>query len=60
MKVFSPFDRMTKKQKLKFFYIDLISRNLVDEKTAEKDFERELKKLEAKKEKKPNNHTTTD
>ena len=52
MEVFSPFDRMTKKQKLKFLYIDLVSRNLVDEETAEKDFKKELKKLELK-EKKP-------
>ncbi len=49
MKVFSPFDRMTRKQKLKFLYIDSVSRNLVDEKRAKKDFEKEAKKLEEKK-----------
>lgn len=51
MKVFSPFDRMTKEQKLKFIYIDLISRNLVDEKTAMKDCKKELKRLEEKEKK---------
>jgi len=53
MKVFSPFDRMTRKQKLKFLYIDSVSRNLVDEKTAEKDFEKEAKRLEEKDKKQP-------
>jgi len=44
-------DGMTKKQKLKFLYIDLISRNLVDEETAEKEYKKKLKKLEEKEKK---------
>jgi len=41
-------DGMTKEQKLKFLYIDLISRNLVDEETAKKDFKKALKNLKKK------------
>jgi len=53
MKVFNPFDKMTREQKLKFLYIDLVSRNLVDEKTAEEDYKKMLKELEEKEKKKP-------
>jgi len=49
--VASLLDGMTKKQKLKFLYIDLVSRNLVDEKTAEKDFKKHVKKFEEKEKK---------
>jgi len=53
MKVFNPFDKMTREEKLKFLYIDLVSRNLVDEKTAEEDYKKMLKELEEKEKKKP-------
>jgi hypothetical protein len=43
---------MTEEQKIKFQYYDLISRNLIDEETAEKELEKELKKLREKENKK--------
>jgi len=46
-------DGMTREQKLKFLYIDLVSRNLVDEKTAEENYKKMLKELEEKEKKKP-------
>ena len=49
-KVFTPFDKMTREQKIKFLYIDLESRNLADEKTIKKELKKNLKRIkEAKK-----------
>jgi len=52
-KMASLLDGMTREQKLKFLYIDLVSRNLVDEKTAEENYKKMLKELEEKERKKP-------
>ena len=49
-KVFTPFDKMTREQKIKFLYIDLESRNLADEKIIKKELKKDLKRIkEAKK-----------
>ena len=47
-KVFTPFDKMTREQKIKFLYIDLESRNLADEKTIKKELEKDLKRVKKK------------
>ena len=49
-KVFTPFDKITREQKIKFLYIDLESRNLADEKIIKKELKKDLKRIkEAKK-----------
>jgi len=49
MKVFSPFDEMSREEKIKFLYIDLESRNLADEKTIKKELEKDLKRIKEEK-----------
>jgi len=49
MKVFSPFDKMNREEKIKFLYIDLESRNLADEETIKKELEKDLKRIKNKK-----------
>jgi len=49
-------DGMTKEQRFRFLFADLVSRNLIDEKTAEKDLQKILKKS-SKKEKNKNDIT---
>ena len=48
-KVFTPFDKMTRKEKIKFLYIDLESCNLADEKTIKKELEKDLKRIKEEK-----------
>jgi len=52
MKVFSPFDKMNREEKIKFLYIGLESRNLADEKTIKKELEKDLRRIKEEKKKK--------
>ena len=49
MKIFSPFDKMSREEKIKFLYIDLESRNLADEKTIKRELEKDLKRIKEEK-----------
>ena len=49
MKIFSPFDKMSREEKIKFLYIDLESRNLADEKTIKRELEKDLKRIREEK-----------
>jgi len=46
MRAFSPFDKMNREQKVKFLYIDAMSRNLADEKMIKKKMQEDLKEID--------------
>ena len=41
-----PFEKMSEKEKIRFLYIDLESRNLADRATIQKDLENDLSQIE--------------